>query len=188
MPPVVGSTADPELARRLALVRADVPGDHRADRRAPRELERLGVPTISLRVGVPTTSPTPSTRWPSAALLRHLAHVLGLPLTIDLRGRRPLGGAARRGGRRRRAAAGLRPDAGDRVRPPAEATLRRADDIADRFEEFLREQRIEDGYGWVSRRLASANVLPAVIHGIIARRRAPTSSIGWSLPSCCRRL
>ena len=119
MPPVVGSTTDPELARRLAC-------RHRPTRASPGwsacctcELERAGVPAISLRVGVPH-------------YLTHIEHPLAVARPVaaprpcaraadrastSRRGSRTVAGPARRDGRRRRAAAGLRADARDRVRP-----------------------------------------------------------------------
>ena len=119
MPPVVGSTADPELARRLALSAPTYQGITGLIGVLHVEMERAGVPTISLRVGVPHYLGHMEHPLAVAALVQHLAHVLGLPLN-DRRagGRRSLGGAARRGRQRRRPAAGVRADAGDRVRPP----------------------------------------------------------------------
>ena len=80
LPLVVGSTAVRRAGRPAGARGADVPGDHRARRRAPR---RAGARRRSRRSrcasACRTTSATPSTRWPSAALLRHLAHVLGDP-------------------------------------------------------------------------------------------------------------
>ena len=119
LPPVVGSTADPELARRLALSAPTYQGITGLIGVLHAELERLGVPTISLRVGIPHYLAHTEHPLAVTALIRHLAHVLGLPLTVDLStDRRPVGRSARRARRRRRAAAGLRADAGDRVRPP----------------------------------------------------------------------
>ena len=118
MPPVVGSTADPELARRLALSAPTYQGITGLIGVLHVAMERAGVPTISLRVGVPH-------------YLGHMEHPLAVgrarpaprprarAAADDRRpgGRRPLGRPARRGGQRRRPAAGLRPHAGDRVRP-----------------------------------------------------------------------
>ena len=143
MPPVVGSTADPELARRLALSAPTYQGITGLIGVLHVELERAGVPTISLRVGVPH-------------YLGHTEHPLAVAALVQPpRPRaRPAADrstsqeaadrwadAARRGRQRRRAAAGLRAHAGDRVRPPRRGDVRRADDIAAQFEEFLRDQR-----------------------------------------------
>jgi hypothetical protein len=142
MPPVVGSTADPELARRLALSAPTYQGITGLIGALHVEMERTAVPTISLRVGVPHYLTHMEHPLAVAALLQHLAHVLGLALNVDVQ------------------------DAADRWRAQhdqlvaddeqlqayvrmlemeydrrAEATLRRADDIAEQFEAFLKQQR-----------------------------------------------
>jgi hypothetical protein len=109
-------------------------------------MERAGVPTISLRVGVPHYLTHLEHPLAVAALVQHLAHVLGLPLTVDVQQ------AADRwrlqhdelvaDDEQLRAYVRMLEIEYDR---PAEATLRRADDIGDQFEAFLREQRDERG-------------------------------------------
>ena len=116
---VVGSTADAELARRLGLSAPSYQGVTGLIGVLHVELERAGVPTISLRVGVPhylghtraparrrrpRAPPRPRARRPDRRRPR--------------RRRRAVGRPARRGRRRRRPAAGLRPHARGRVRPP----------------------------------------------------------------------
>ena len=146
MPPVVGSTADPELARRLALSAPTYQGITGLIGALHVEMERTGVPTISLRVGVPHYLTHMEHPLAVAALLQHLAHVLGLPPNVDVQD------AADRW----RAQHDQLVDDDEQLRAyvrmleiefdrRAEATLRRADDIGDQFEAFLREQRDEPG-------------------------------------------
>jgi predicted ATP-grasp superfamily ATP-dependent carboligase len=142
MPPVVGSTADPELARRLALSAPTYQGITGLIGALHVEMEQAGVPTISLRVGVPHYLTHMEHPLAVAALLQHLAHVLGLPVNIDVQE------VADRwrlqhdelvaDDEQLRAYVRMLEIEFDRR---AEATLRRADDIADQFEAFLREQR-----------------------------------------------
>ena len=84
MPPVVGSTADAELARRLALSAPTYQGITGLIGALHVDMERAGVPTISLRVGVPHYLTHLEHPLAVAALVQHLAHVLGLPLTVDV--------------------------------------------------------------------------------------------------------
>jgi len=146
MPPVVGSTADAELARRLALAAPTYQGITGLIGALHVDMERAGVPTISLRVGVPHYLTHLEHPLAVAALVQHLAHVLGLPLTVDVQH------AADRwrmqhdelvtDDEQLRAYVRMLEIEYDRR---AEATLRRADDIGDQFEAFLREQRDDRG-------------------------------------------
>ena len=134
LPLVVGSTADPELARRLGLSRRRStrasPGWSACCRSGSSGRRRRRSRCAS---ACPTTSATPSTRKSSAALLRHLEHVLGVPLAdrrpaeeID-RWRR----AARRGRRRGRRSCG--PTCGcsrSSTTAAPRRRCRRADDLA----------------------------------------------------------
>ena len=145
LPPVVGSTADPELARRLALSAPTYQGITGLIGVLHAELERIGVPTISLRVGVPHYLAHTEHPLAVTALLRHLAHVLGLPLTVDLTAETDRWAAQHDEvvGADDQLLAYVRMLEIEYDRR-AEATLRTADDLADRFEEFLREQRPDD--------------------------------------------
>jgi hypothetical protein len=111
-------------------------------------MEHNAIPTISLRVGVPHYLTHMEHPLAVAALVQHLAHVLGLPLTVDVQ----------EAADRWRAQHDQIVADDDQLRAyvrmleleydrRAEATLRRADDIADQFEAFLREQRNEGGDG-----------------------------------------
>jgi hypothetical protein len=142
MPPVVGSTADPELARRLALSAPTYQGVTGLIGALHVEMEHAGVPTISLRVGVPHYVGHMEHPLAVAALVQHLAHVLGLSLSIDVQD------AAGRWAAQHDEAVSDDDQLRAYVRMleieydrRAEATLRRADDIGAQFEDFLREQR-----------------------------------------------
>jgi hypothetical protein len=142
MPPVVGSTADPELARRLALSAPTYQGVTGLIGALHVEREPAGVPTISLRVGVPHYVGHMEHPLAVAALVQHLAHVLGLSLSIDVQD------AAGRWAAQHDEAVSDDDQLRAYVRMleieydrRAEATLRRADDIGAQFEDFLREQR-----------------------------------------------
>ncbi len=146
MPPVVGSTADPELARRLALSAPTYQGITGLIGALHVEMEQAGVPTISLRVGVPHYLTHLEHPLAVAALVQHLAHVLGLPLNVDVQE------AADRWRLQHDEIVADDDQLGAYVRMleiefdrRAEAALRRADDIGDQFEAFLREQREEPG-------------------------------------------
>ena len=158
MPPVVGSTADPELARRLALSAPTYQGITGLIGALHVDMERAGVPTISLRVGVPHYLGHMEHPLAVAAIVQHLAHVLGLPLTIDVQE------AADRWAAQHDEAVSDDDQLRAYVRMleieydrRAEAALRRADDIAAQFEDFLREQR--DDPSDLSHALAAANPL-----------------------------
>ena len=142
LPPVVGSTADPELARRLALSKPTYQGITGLIGVLHVELERIGVPTISLRVGVPHYLAHTEHPLAVTALIRHLAHVLGVTLAIDLTEQNDRWAAQHDelvgADDQLRAYVRMLEIEYDRR---AEATLRAADNIAERLEEFLRDQR-----------------------------------------------
>lgn len=83
-PIVVGSSATPGLARQLGLQGPTYQGITGVVGVVHAALESEGIPTISLRVGVPHYLGTVEHPAATAALLDHLMHVLGLPLTFDL--------------------------------------------------------------------------------------------------------
>jgi proteasome assembly chaperone (PAC2) family protein len=146
MPPVVGSSADPELARRLALSPPTYQGVTGLIGTLHVAMERAGIPTISLRVGVPHYLGHLEHPLAVTALVQHLAHVLGVPLTIDVQE------AADRWARRHDEAISGDEQLRAYVRMleveydrRAEATLRQADDLAEQLEAFLREQRDDSG-------------------------------------------
>jgi PAC2 family len=142
MPLVVGSTASPALARKLGLAAPTYQGITGLIGVLHADLERLGVPTISLRVGVPHYLTHAEHPRAVSALLNHLSHVLGLPLTVDLHAQidrwSTLHDEAVAEDDRLRAYVAMLESDYDRQ---AEATLTAADDLATRFEEFLRDER-----------------------------------------------
>ena len=134
----------PQLARQLALSPPTYQGVTGLIGVLHAELERAGVPTISLRVGVPHYLAHSEHPQAVTALIGHLAHVLGVTLPVDLSDDIERWGA-------------LHDEAvaeDDQLRGyvrmleieydrRAEATLRSGDDLAALFEEFLRQQRDE---------------------------------------------
>ena len=107
----------PELARRLALSAPTYQGITGLIGVLHIALERAGVPTISLRVGVPHYLGHMEHPLAVAALVRHLAHVLGLPLVVDVADAAERWAAQHARPSPTRPAAGLRPHARGRVRP-----------------------------------------------------------------------
>lgn len=79
VPPVVGSTSDIRLARSLGLSRPSYQGMTGVAGVLQEQFEREELPAISLRVGVPHYLGNADHPQSSAALLRHLEHVLGVP-------------------------------------------------------------------------------------------------------------
>ena len=84
IPPVTGSTAHAELARRLGLVAPSYEGITGIAGVLQTDLEARGIPAISLRVGVPHYLMNAEHPQSAAALVRHLSHVLDVPTTLDL--------------------------------------------------------------------------------------------------------
>ena len=145
MPLVVGSTASPGLARTLGLAAPTYQGITGLIGVLHAELEQVDVPTISLRVGVPHYLTHAEHPLAVNALLRHLSHVIGLPITADLHDQiarwSVLHDEAVAEDERLGAYVAMLESDYDRE---AEETLTAADDLATRFEEFLRDER-EDG-------------------------------------------
>lgn len=79
VPMVVGSTVDPGLARTLGLSRPSYQGITGVIGVLQADFEKNDLPAISLRVGVPHYLGNAQHPRSSAALLRHLEHVLGVP-------------------------------------------------------------------------------------------------------------
>jgi predicted ATP-grasp superfamily ATP-dependent carboligase len=142
MPLVVGSTASPELARRLGLSAPTYQGITGLVGVLHAELERVGIPTISLRVGVPHYLAHSEHPLAVTALIRHLSHVLGVPLALDLTEETErwtaLQDEAVAEDEQLRAYVRMLEVEYDRR---AEATMASADDIAAQFEDFLKNQR-----------------------------------------------
>lgn len=79
VPMVVGSTVDPILASSLGLSRPSYQGITGVIGAMQAEFEKESLPAISLRVGVPHYLANAQHPQSSAALLRQLEHVLGVP-------------------------------------------------------------------------------------------------------------
>ncbi len=142
MPLVVGSTASPELAGRLGLSSPTYQGVTGLIGVLHAELEQAGVPTISLRVGVPHYLGHSENPQAVSALLRHLAHVLAVPLAVDLTEEIDRWATlhAEAVAEDDQLAAYVRMLEVDYDRR-AEATVTSAEDLGAQFEAFLREQR-----------------------------------------------
>lgn len=152
LPLVVGSTADAELGRRLALSAPSYQGitgllgvlnaelDHGGDGRR--------IPIISLRVGVPHYLGHAEHPLAVTALLRHLAHVLGLTVHVDLTDQierwASLHNEAVDEDAQLRAYVTMLEADYDR-RAAAALASASGEDLAARFEEYLRDQRDDDG-------------------------------------------
>lgn len=79
LPMVVGSSTNPRLARALGLSRPKYQGVTGLVGVLQERLDRVQMPAVSLRVGVPHYLGGAEHPTSSAALLRHLEHVLGVP-------------------------------------------------------------------------------------------------------------
>lgn len=146
VPPVTGSTANTDLARALGLVAPSYEGITGIAGVLQATLERRGTPAVSLRVGIPHYLMNAEHPQATAALTRHLSHVLRVPTDAEL---------AEQMAEQAQSWRGIHDEVveGDRqltmyVRMleaefdrRAEASIPSADDLATDFEEFLRTQR-----------------------------------------------
>lgn len=142
MPTVVGSSTNDGLIRRLGLSRPQYQGITGVVGVLQERLERLDIPAISLRVGVPHYLGNAQHPKSSAALLRHLEHVLGVPTQHG-----ELHGEIERWESLHDEAVAEDPQAHAYVRmlqdqydQRAEATMPSGEDLAAELEAFLREQ------------------------------------------------
>lgn len=143
MPLVVGSSTNEGLVRALGLSRPQYQGVTGLVGVLQERLDRRGLPAISLRVGVPHYLGNAKHPKSSAALLRHLEHVLDVPtghgrLTDDVGRWQALHDEAVADDMQASAYLRLLEAEYDRR---TEASLPTADDLAADFERFLREQR-----------------------------------------------
>jgi len=146
VPPVVGSTVDPVLARTLGLSRPSYQGITGVAGVLQEQFEREELPAISLRVGVPHYLGNAEHPQSSAALLRHLEHVLGVPtrhadFADDIDRWRTLHGDAVAEDDKARHYVRMLETEFDRR---AEAELLSGDDLAAEFQKFLDERRNDD--------------------------------------------
>ncbi|MFZ4719286.1 MAG: PAC2 family protein [Ilumatobacteraceae bacterium] len=145
-PMVVGSSTNDGLVRALGLSRPQYQGVTGLVGVLQERLDRAGIPAVSLRVGVPHYLGNAKHPQSSAALLRHLEHVLGVPtghadLAEDaMRWRSLHDEAVAEDDNASAYVAMLEQDYDRRV----EAAMPSADDLAAEFEKFLREQRDDE--------------------------------------------
>ena len=85
MPTVTGSTTNRDLARRLGLAAPSYQGVTGLVGVLHAELDRAGVPSISLRVGIPHYLVNAEHPTAVAALQTHIGHVVGMPVAADHR-------------------------------------------------------------------------------------------------------
>ena len=144
-PPVTGSTASDDLARRLGLVAPSYQGVTGVVGVLHAELETRRVPSVSLRVGIPHYLLNAEHPMAVAALVRHLSHVLDVPNTTDVSEQidswREVHDEIVDNDEQLKMYVRLLEAEFDRR---AEAEIPTADDLGDQFEEFLRTQRDDD--------------------------------------------
>lgn len=145
-PQVVGSTTNTDLARALGLSPPRYQGVTGLVGVLQSRLDAAGVPAVSLRVGVPHYLGNAKHPLGSAALLRHLEHVLGIPTAHAaleeeaVRWRSLHDEAVADDEQATTYVAMLERDHDRRV----EAQLPSGEDLAAEFERFLRDQRDDD--------------------------------------------
>jgi proteasome assembly chaperone (PAC2) family protein len=141
-PPVTGSTANRDLATRLGLVAPSYQGITGVVGVLQTELELREIPSVSLRVGIPHYLVNAEHPQATAALVRHLSHVLGVPNNTDLSDQidswRDVHDEITANDDQLRMYVQLLESEFDRR---AEAQIPSADDLGSAFEDFLRDQR-----------------------------------------------
>lgn len=140
-PLVIGSTTNELLARKLGLSRPQYQGPTGVVGVIHERLDRRGITGVSLRVGVPHYLANAQHPKSSAALLRHLEHVLGVPTSHDtmyeeIQRWEELHDASVGGDEQVSRYLEMLEGEYDRR---TEATLPTGDDLAEQFEKFLRE-------------------------------------------------
>jgi proteasome assembly chaperone (PAC2) family protein len=142
VPLVVGSTTNEDLAMRLGLSRPQYQGPTGVAGVMLDALHRAGIPSVSLRVGVPHYLMHAQHPKSAAALLQHLQHVLGIPtdhtnLVDEMSRWQELHDAAVEGDPEASAYVKMLERRHDQL---IEKTLASGDDLAAELEEFLRGQ------------------------------------------------
>ena len=142
VPLVVGSTTNEDLAMRLGLSRPQYQGPTGVAGLMLDALDRAGIPSVSLRVGVPHYLMHAQHPKSAAALLQHLQHVLGIPtdhtnLVDEMSRWQELHDAAVEGDPEASAYVKMLERRHDQL---IEKTLASGDDLAAELEEFLRGQ------------------------------------------------
>jgi proteasome assembly chaperone (PAC2) family protein len=146
MPPVFGSSTNPELAARLGLSRPQYQGITGVVGALQVAIDHTGLPSIAMRVGVPHYATGAHNPKAAMALLRHLEHVTGVPT-----GHAELGDSVTEWEQMLDRAVAEDNDA--RTYLPrleahfdqqAEEQIPSADDLAEEFERFLKDQPDDD--------------------------------------------
>ena len=145
-PHVVGSSTNTALARRLGLSRPQYQGPTGVVGVIHERLEREGITAVSLRVDVPHYIANAQHPKSSAALLRHLEHVLGVPtahgeMYEEIQRWEELHDAAVEGDDQTLSYLTILEDEYDRR---TEETVASGESLAAEFEKFLREQQDGD--------------------------------------------
>lgn len=143
---VVGSSTNDGLVRALGLSRPQYQGVTGLVGVLQQRLDTAGIPAVSLRVGVPHYLGNAKHPQASAALLRHLEHVMGVPtghadLAEDAMRWRSLHDEAVAEDHHAASYVSMLENEYDRR---IEAALPTGDDLAAEFEKFLREQRDDE--------------------------------------------
>jgi PAC2 family protein len=146
MPTVTGSTSNPDLASRLGLAAPTYQGVTGLVGVLHAELERVGVPSISLRVGIPHYLINAEHPTAVAVLQTHISHVVGITVGTDHRddiGRwRKLHDEVVEGDPQLGLYVRMLEQEYDRR---AEEAIPSADDLGAEFERFLRTQHHDEG-------------------------------------------
>ncbi|MEM9748800.1 MAG: PAC2 family protein [Actinomycetota bacterium] len=141
-PPVTGSTASVDLARALGLVAPSYEGVTGIAGVLQAAVEARSMPAISLRVGIPHYLLNAEHPQATAALARHLSHVLGVPAEFDLTDQiaswRDVHDEIVDGDEQIKMYVRMLEAEFDRR---TEAAIPSAEDLARDFEDFLRDQR-----------------------------------------------
>jgi len=144
-PPVTGSTANADLARRLGLVAPSYQGITGVVGVLQSELEARDIPSVSLRAGIPHYLMNAEHPQATSALVRHLSHVLDVPNTADFSDQvdswRDVHDEIAANDEQLKMYVQLLEAEFDRR---AEAQIPSADDLGAEFEEFLRDQRPDE--------------------------------------------
>lgn len=147
-PQVTGSTTDGDLARRLGIGQPSYQGVTGVVGVIQTDLAAAGIPSVSLRVGIPHYLMNAEHPQAVAALQTHLAHVLnveppeqGPEFADEVRKWRSLHDEVANGDVQLQMYVKMLEHDVDRR---AEAAIPSADDLGAQFEEFLKEQRDDD--------------------------------------------
>ncbi len=147
-PQVTGSTTDPDLARRLGIGQPTYQGVTGVVGVIQTDLADAGIPSVSLRVGIPHYLMNAEHPQAVGALQTHLAHVLnveppeqGAEFAEEVRKWRGLHDEVANGDVQLQMYVKMLEHDFDRR---AEAAIPSADDLGAQFEEFLKDQRHDD--------------------------------------------